>query len=71
MLLPPPVSVNGHTCITDTTALGIGIKLLPSRNDAVMELSDVSVEVEVVFALALVTSSSVIRCLRYIFSMPS
>ncbi len=35
MLLPSPVSVNGNTCTTDTTALGIGIKFVPSFQVAV------------------------------------
>ena len=45
MLLPAPVSVNGNTCTTDTTELGIGIKFFPSFQVAVIELSAVSVAV--------------------------
>ena len=64
-------SSKGNICKTETTACGIGIKPLPSVNDAVSEPSLTSVAVVVSFVLDLSTSACVISCLRYILSTPS
>jgi len=63
--------VNGKTLTTDKTALGIGIKFFPSFQVAVIELSAVSVAVVDASERARLTSSEVMRCLSYIFSIPS
>ena len=55
----------------DNTLSGTGMNPLPSNQDAVIELSDVSVAVIEVLVAALSISACVIWCFKYILSTPS